>query len=60
MKHALKVILAGVVLGIALLLLTSFLHIDEKSFLRIYWKLGLAIILLVAVVNTGYYFYKLR
>lgn len=60
MKHSLKVILAGVVLGIALLVLTKFLHIDEKAFLSVYWKLGLALILLVAIVNTGYYFYKLR
>lgn len=60
MKHSLKVILAGVVLGIALLVLTNVLHIDERVFLSVYWKLGLAFILLVAIVNTGYYFYKLR
>lgn len=36
MKRTLKVIFAGVVLGIALLLLTNFLHIDERDFLRIY------------------------
>lgn len=60
MKHALKVIFAGVVLGIALLVLTNFLHIDESDFLRIYWKLGLALILSVAIINSGYYFYKLR
>lgn len=60
MKRTLKVILAGVVLGIALLLLTNFLHIDESDFLRIYCNLGLAAILLVAVINSGYYFYKLR
>lgn len=60
MKHCLKVIFAGVVLGIALLVLTKFLQIDEKVLLRIYWKLGLALILLVAIINSGYYFYKLR
>ena len=60
MKHSLKVILAGVVLGIALLVLTNVLHIDERVFLSVYWKLGLALILLVAIMNTGYYFYKLR
>lgn len=60
MKRTLKVIFAGVVLGIALLLLTQLLHIDEGDFLRIYWKLGLALILLVAIINSGYYFYKLR
>lgn len=60
MKHSLKVILAGVVLGIVLLVLTNVLHIDERAFLSVYWKLGLALILLVAIVNTGYYFYKLR
>lgn len=60
MKRTLKVIFAGVVLGIALLVLTKFLRIDEGDFLRIYWKLGLALILLVAVINSGYYFYKLR
>lgn len=60
MKRTLKVIFAGVVLGIALLLLTNFLHIDERDFLRIYWILGLALIFLVAIINSGYYFYKLR
>ena len=60
MKHSLKVILAGVVLGIVLLVLTNVLHIDERAFLSVYWKLGLALILLVAIMNTGYYFYKLR
>lgn len=60
MKHSLKVILAGVVLGIALLVLTNVLHIDERVFLSVYWKLGLALILLVVIMNTGYYFYKLR
>lgn len=60
MKRTLKVIFAGVVLGIALLLLTNFLHIDERDFLRIYWILGMALIFLVAIINSGYYFYKLR
>ncbi len=60
MKHSLKVIFAGVVLGIVLLVLTNVLHIGERAFLSVYWKLGLALILLVAIVNTGYYFYKLR
>lgn len=60
MKRTLKVILAGVVLGIALLVLTNFLHIDANVFLRIYWKLGLALILLVAIINSAYYLYKLR
>lgn len=60
MKHSLKVILAGVLLGIVLLVLTNVLHIDERAFLSVYWKLGLAFILLVAVINSGYYFYKLK
>ena len=60
MKRTLKVIFVGVVLGIALLLLTQLLHIDESDFLRIYWKLGLALILPVASINSGYYFYKFR
>lgn len=60
MKRTMKVIFAGVILGIAPLVLTNCLHIDESDFLRIYWKLGLVLILSVAVINSGYYFYKLR
>lgn len=60
MKRIIKVVIAGLVLGLGLLILSLALGIDEEVFLHYYWRMGLGLIVLVALINTGYYFYKVK
>lgn len=60
MKKIIKVVIASLVLGLGLLILSLALGIDEEVFLHYYWRIGLGLIVLVALVNTCYYFYKVK
>lgn len=55
MKHILKVIGIGVVLGLALLLVKQALHIPEEIFMRYYWIFGVAVVAAAVLFNHFYH-----
>lgn len=55
MKHILKVIGIGVILGLALLLVQKALHIPEEIFMRYYWLFGVAVVAAAVLFNHFYH-----
>lgn len=55
MKHILKVIGIGVILGLALLLIQKALHIPEELFMRYYWLFGAAVVTVAVLFNHFYH-----
>lgn len=55
MKHILKVIGIGVMLGLALLLIQKALHIPEEIFMRYYWLFGVAVVAAAVLFNHFYH-----
>ena len=58
MKKYLKLLGISFAIGIALLIIKLIFKIDDKVMLRYYWIIGGAVLAIILIVNTIYFFYK--
>lgn len=60
MKKVYKVLAAGIGLGLLITILSIAFKWEEDKVLYYYWRIGFVILLIILIVNTCYYFYKVK
>ena len=60
MKKVYKILAAGIGLGLLITILSIAFKWEEDKVLYYYWRIGFAILLIILIVNTCYYFYKVK
>lgn len=52
-----RVLILGLILGLSLLLVEYIFKIDGQTLMAYYWKIALALLILIIIINTGYFLF---
>lgn len=52
-----RVLILGLILGLSLILIEYAFKIDGQTLMAYYWKIALAVLILIIIINTGYFLF---